>query len=364
MSKKLKVYTDLSLLHIGEPVQMLMPFMPASIVAQETNVIEAGRYDDYLSKGKDLIQLTPIEDCDVCLLPVYYELANNRSEFEKRIAPFLAQVSKHSKKLLIFAGHDVKNVNINIPNTVIFNSAVDKSTKASNHYSWPHFFEDFVQKYNGGQLTVRRKGAKPVVGFCGYAPPLNIGFGREKIISTLKLGLNYMGLIQLLSQKVSHSYRARAIIGLQKSHSITTNFRLKSTFAFGPSGLNTGNTAESNVAFRRSFVDNIMESDYTLCVRGIGNNSIRFFETICCGRIPVFVNTDSVLPFDHLIDWKKLCVWVEEKDIDRIGDFVADFHQRISEEEFMARQQQMRAIWEEYFSPTGFFKNTGSFIGA
>lgn len=126
--------------------------------------------------------------------------------------------------------------------------------------------------------------------------------------------------------------------------------------------MNTGKTAESNEEFRNKFVENIIESDYTLCVRGLGNNSVRFFETLCCGRIPVFVNTDSTLPFDNLIDWKSLCVWVEEKDIDNIAAAVVEFHNNISEEEFLNLQEKLREIWEEYLTPIGFFKRLGFFI--
>ena len=131
---------------------------------------------------------------------------------------------------------------------------------------------------------------------------------------------------------------------------------------FGPKGLNSGNTSESDDDFRRKFVENIVDSDYTLCIRGLGNNSIRFFETLCCGRIPIFVNTDSTLPFDNLINWKEACVWVEEEDIDRMGDIVAEFHQNVSEERFLELQRNARKIWEDYLAPTGFFEKLRYFI--
>jgi hypothetical protein len=105
-----------------------------------------------------------------------------------------------------------------------------------------------------------------------------------------------------------------------------------------------------------------LNSDYTLCVRGIGNNSVRFYETICCGRIPIFVNTDSVLPFEHLINWKALCVWVDEKEIDNIAEVVANYHKKISPQEFIDLQIQLRNIWKQYFSPEGFFNNMEVFM--
>ena len=343
-------------------VQMLIPFIENDTQKNEVNFIEQGRFDDYIEFGNKFIELTGIYECDVCLLPIIYELSMNRRSFEQEIAAFIARCEASGKKIIIFSGHDVMDVQINIKNSVVFNSALDKSNQPHNEQSWPHFFEDFLRKYPNGNVEPRNKGGKPVVGFCGYAPPLNVSMSKGKIISILKLVANYAGLIKKFPERASHSYRARAIIGLQNSNKINTNFRLKSNFAFGPSGLNTGNTNESNADFRKNFVDNILDSDYTLCVRGIGNNSIRFFETLCCGRIPVFVNTDSCLPFDSVINWKNLCVWVEEKDIDRVGDIVAEFHSRISNDEFIELQKKLRETWEEYLSPLGFFKNIALLI--
>ncbi|NML66653.1 exostosin family protein [Hymenobacter sp. RP-2-7] len=357
MKNKFKLYTDLSLLKIGRYVQMLIPFMSDDIAKQESRIVEAGRFDDYIKFGRNFIELTSIEECDACLLPIYYDLSANRRSFEESIQDFLDKVGKANKKLLIFAGHDVANVAITIKNSIVFTSAIDKSSQANNEQSWPHFFEDFLKKYTEGNIIPRSRGITPVIGFCGYAPPLNVSFGKEKIISGIKLITNYLGLIQKYPDKISHSYRARAIIGLQRSSKIAPNFVLKSNFAFGPSGLNSGKVTESNADFRRIFVENILNSDYTLCVRGIGNNSIRFFETICCGRIPVFVDTDSVLPYDSVINWRELCVWVAEKDVDRIDEVVANFHRSISDEDFIALQKRLRNVWEEYLSPTGFFKN-------
>jgi len=361
---KLKIHTDLTLLDKGEPVELLIPFIGNFDNENKLDSIRNGRFDKYLSKGKEFLELTNIEECDVCLLPIFYDVTSNQKKFESSIAPFIEKVENSGKKILIFVGHDVLKININVNKAIIFNSAISKSKQPANVHPWPHFFEDFLEKYSDGNIHTRFKGEKAVVGFCGYAPPLNIKMGREKVVSVLKLWANYAGLLQKYPHKISHSYRARAIIGLQKSNKIIQNFRLKSNFAFGPSGLNTGNTGESNDDFRKKFVENILESDYTLSIRGLGNNSVRFFETLCCGRIPVFVNTDSTLPFDNLIDWKSLCIWIEEEDIDRIADIVAEFHANISADEFAELQLKARKIWEDYLSPTGFFNKLDYFINA
>jgi hypothetical protein len=75
------------------------------------------------------------------------------------------------------------------------------------------------------------------------------------------------------------------------------------------------------------------------------------------GRIPVFVNTDCVLPYEKFIDWKNLLVWVEEKDLSDIAEKVSMYHKSLSPEQFVERQKELRSIYEEWLSPQGFFKN-------
>jgi len=48
--------------------------------------------------------------------------------------------------------------------------------------------------------------------------------------------------------------------------------------------------------------------------------SYRLYEALCCGRIPVFIDTDCVLPYDFMIDWKKYFVWVDQSELPLIAE--------------------------------------------
>lgn len=360
---KLKIYTDLSLLKLGAPVDLLIPFIGVNNEEYKEGRLYAHTFDEYCKYANDYIEFVSIEECEVCLFPINYnQIWDTKNTRPEKINAFINAVEDSGKRIFVFLGHDISATNINIINAVVFSGAIDKSKQIKNVYSYPHFFSDLLV-YNNTSFKAKVKSELPIVGFCGYAPPLEIGFGKEKFISFSKLVANYLGVMKLFPNKISHSYRARAIVALKRSKKVRPNLRIKNTFAFGPNGqLNTGNTKESDTDFRKNFINNILESDYTLCVRGIGNNSIRFFETLCCGRIPVFVNTDSVLPFDHIIDWKKKCLWIEEEDIDSIGNAVNKFHQNISEDKFNELQSELRDIWVNYLSPLGFYKNLRLFL--
>jgi hypothetical protein len=99
----------------------------------------------------------------------------------------------------------------------------------------------------------------------------------------------------------------------------------------------------------------MIASDYVLCARGTGNYSYRLYEALSLGRIPVFVDTDCVLPYDFAIDWPSYGVWIDRRSVKHIGERVAEFHAGLSDEGFMELQRRCRLLWEEYLSPLGFF---------
>jgi hypothetical protein len=109
--------------------------------------------------------------------------------------------------------------------------------------------------------------------------------------------------------------------------------------------------------FRKVYAQNMAGSDYILCCRGYGNYSWRFYETLSCGKIPVFIDSDCILPYDFELDWKKYCVWIKEDEIPVIADKIMEFHEKFSEKEFIDLQIECRKTWEERLSPEGFFRN-------
>jgi hypothetical protein len=133
---------------------------------------------------------------------------------------------------------------------------------------------------------------------------------------------------------------------------VDTNIVLRDAFW---AGMTASSQPDDVHRVRREYVQNIADSDYVLCARGAGNFSYRLYETLSCGRIPVFIDTDCVLPLESLIDWKQYCVWVDEWDLSRIGDRVAGFHASLTPAEFVERQRACRRLWETHLAPQGFF---------
>ena len=97
--------------------------------------------------------------------------------------------------------------------------------------------------------------------------------------------------------------------------------------------------------------------------RGTGNFSMRFYETLCLGRIPIFVDTDCVLPYDFSLDWKQHCVWIDRSEIPFIAEKVADFHAALSPDDFIDLQRGNRELWEERLSTEGFYSHFYEHLG-
>ena len=112
--------------------------------------------------------------------------------------------------------------------------------------------------------------------------------------------------------------------------------------------------ADSIKRLRKEFYKNIENTNYTLCIRGTGNFSARFYETLALGRIPIFINTDCMLPFSGIIDWKKFVVWIELKDSLDINTILLDFHKGLTQTSLTNLQEKNRKLWEDFFSFPGF----------
>jgi hypothetical protein len=125
---------------------------------------------------------------------------------------------------------------------------------------------------------------------------------------------------------------------------VTTNFIYRKHYRAGAT------TPSERQKTTQEYFKNIKNSDYVLCVRGAGNFSVRLYETLMMGRIPVFVDTDCLLPLENSIAWKEHCVWVSWKDRHLIANKVIDFHDALTDEAFKELQLKNRVLWKETLS--------------
>lgn len=233
-------------------------------------------------------------------------------------------------------------------NLVYFRMGGFKSQLSANNRGFPVFVSDkYPTFFDTDEIKIRPKKAQPLIGFCGYAD----FSGFIKFSHTLRLVRE--NLQRFISNPLRKDYeplfasayeRARLLGYFEKSAMVESHFIYRKQYR---AGVQRG---ESRAVTTREYFENIKNSDYVLCVRGAGNFSVRLYETLMMGRIPVFVNTDCLLPFEDEIDWKKHLVWIEWKDRKNIAARVADFHANLSAAEFEQLQKDNRRLWKETLS--------------
>lgn len=101
----------------------------------------------------------------------------------------------------------------------------------------------------------------------------------------------------------------------------------------------------------RLYVEKMRQSWTTLCARGMGSSSIRFYETLCMGRIPVHVSDAYILPKADEIDYASFCLLLPEAEAPRTGEILRDWLAGKSLEERAAMCIKAREVWERHFRP-------------
>lgn len=358
---KLKVFSDQRYLPALLPttlryVPILAPFWGE--LPEDAKHFKTRRFERLATEGTHFLEMTSLEEADLAIFPVHWHLIKSNEEDRKRGLTFIQRARELGKPVAIFSQGDW-NGDENLENTIILYTSSFQSSRKSNEFAMPEWTSDFVDQNLNNQIVIREKQVKPVVGFCGYAPPFGVPFGISKIKGYLRLYGDLLGLAGKFYPKTGHSSRVIALSELSKNSSIGTNFILRQNFAFSDKALKDAPSSPERLAqkLRLEYCQNIIDSDYVVCCSGYENYSIRLYETLSFGRIPIFVNTDCVLPYDFAVDWKKYCVCIDKSELNLIADKVADFHNRLSAQEFIDLQHECRKFWKEWLSPEGFFRN-------
>lgn len=175
----------------------------------------------------------------------------------------------------------------NVPkNVALFRTSMCKSLAKPNEYLLPYIWNMPSAPFSPLPST-----KKPRIGFCGLVSP--------KRMETLN--------------------------ALSASPDIETAFILRDQFMGGL-------TQQS----KDEFYINMMNSHFNVCNRGAGNFSIRFYETLAAGRIPVLLDTDIVLPAGATN-----CVVIAKNNAEIVSKILEFWKQGNIEK----RQQQCYQLW-------------------
>ena len=314
---------------------------------------QGNKFDEWGLNSEDHRLVENIEIADILIIPFpinYYH--------EKHKISLLNNYSHLCKKYKIkgfgFIGGDYGVEYPDLEHVTYFRMGGFKSKLSKNNIGFPAALSDYyLNLYKSNKIKIRPKSGMPKIGFCGHATS-NILVRLYQILKYFKENLyrffknpkrfDYEPYFQSAYER----YRLLKIFDEAKD--IETEFIAHSRYRGG---------ARSNSDREKSteeYFNNITNSDYVLCLRGAGNFSIRFYETLMMGRIPVFINTDCILPFENKIDWKNHVVWIEWKDRHRIKEILKNFHSELSKHDFERLQLNNRQLWLNFLQPKQIFK--------
>jgi hypothetical protein len=352
----LRVATDTRCWDSRVPVAPLL----APLLGQQSHAVGATswerRFDAYGHVASSLFEVTALADADVVVLPgdwYWVRGTSWRSRPDRRraelVRPLWERALAAGKPIWLFFTGDRSCDRVPFEGVHVFREGPFRSRLEPLDEVLPAFSEDLVASHCGGTPVERPWRPRPTVGFCGLA-------SSKRLPRRLIGDLAFRAVTAVREHRMDPSpqlgevLRERAVSLLQRDSRLRTNFILRDSKVFFRDA-----DSRDLVDVRREYVDNLVASDYVLCIRGSGNYSYRLYEALCTGRVPIIVDTDLALPLPDEIPWRELAVWVLPNQLDHIGDRVLEFHSRQTAREYIDLQQRLRELWLRRLSPQGFF---------
>lgn len=280
----------------GQDIFSIVPFLNESLY-YDVLVPCLGRHNESLYTqmyytGTNIIQhVDNIHDCDICVLPFRFNIE------DKRVYEICKYAKEYNKKVVCFFTSDITDT-YNLPdNLILFRTSIYKSKKQNNERVMPALHPEHFCNFTE---NVDNK-----ISFCGQLTTL-----RNRIVQSI-LKIN-----------------------------VPTDFIYRQGFWAPEVG--------SKIKARKQYYANLSKNRYTLCIRGEGNFSFRFYEALSFGRIPILIDTDNDLPFNNIIDWSKHIIRIQESEIPLLP--------RLLEEDNRCMMSN-REMWREYLSVNGYTKN-------
>jgi hypothetical protein len=244
-----------------------------------------------------------------------------------------------NKPLLISAYQDAPN-SITVQHSRILRPSAYKSLLKKNEIIMPAYIEEVGSLYGTEPMA---KGEKPTVGFAGKAGFKTV---RERARYYLR---NYV--LRTGPRREGVYFRRKALSTLENDSAIDMRVHVRQTYS-----AHTKTIELSPEQARKEYIESIQNSLLTLAPRGDGNYSLRFYETLSLGRIPLLIDTDIPLPLEESIPYDDFILRVPWEDTTRINTAVTSFFTSHSDEEIRSMQIKARAAFEEYLYMPRFLK--------
>lgn len=272
---------------------------------------------------------------------------------ERDAIDFCIEADKNRKRVLSSTGGD-QGITVNVPeNTIVYRQSGYSSKMRSNERTAPFFLSDPITvllKKDEDKVIFETDTELPVIGFCGMAPHgLKVGL-RESAQVIFRNVKSLLGISPFDTQEVlsSSNLRFRILKRFSQSVNFKKNYIIRNKYRGGEQ------TQENRKKTTYEYYQNQIESDLIICARGVGNFSVRFYETLAMGRIPIFIDTDSPLPDIGNKNWNDYLIWVDRNNIFKAPEIAAKW---LEKKEMLSQKKKNRMLWLEHFRLDNFWIN-------
>jgi hypothetical protein len=250
-------------------------------------------------KGRICLPIVPFEKATKIISCKPYMGILNNHEIQNIINSYKDNTDK-----IIYIFLITDNCNkFTIPQHIrLYRTSLYRSQLQTNEYVLPYIWEGVSKS-----VPPLKKGGLPIVGFCGQ----------------------------------NSTFRRRTLQLFNFCKQIRSNFIIRQQFWGGK---------PNDPTLIREYENNMINSHFNICNRGNGNFSMRFYQTLSCGRIPILLNTDIKLPFEDEIKWGNIIVSGNTEE-----ELVRNLLRCWYTKNIVEMQINCKKIYNKYFSNSKYF---------
>ena len=97
----------------------------------------------------------------------------------------------------------------------------------------------------------------------------------------------------------------------------------------------------------KSYLNDLENTKVILCPRGTGPSTIRMWEALASGCIPLVISNDYKFPLNKKIKWADICIVLKEEHTPVIEHYLKTF----TENDLTTMQTKGKEIFDKWFSP-------------